>query len=145
MKQFRQTLLMLLMCSIGETALAQSMYQAKQYYEQGQYLEAAKQLRPLADGGNAEAQTMAAKFFFEGKGVAKNDAQGIKYATLAADQGHTEAIEMLVSYYANKEDKGTFAIARKYADKHPYLKKGTTLHISSNYKYKVYCNYHHRY
>ena len=51
---------------------AQSMQMAKYYYEQGKYLEAAKQLRPLADGGNAEAQCMAAGMFFEGKGIQKN-------------------------------------------------------------------------
>lgn len=66
---------------------AQSMYTAKQYYNQGRYLDAAKQLRPLADGGNADAQLMAAELFFEGKGVAKSDAQGVKYATMAVNKG----------------------------------------------------------
>ncbi|MBQ9640161.1 MAG: sel1 repeat family protein [Bacteroidaceae bacterium] len=57
----------------------------------GNYTEAAKCLRPLADGGNAEAQTLAAQLFFEGKGVTKNEAQGVKYATQAAKQGHEDS------------------------------------------------------
>ena len=57
---------------------AQSVNYAKSLIKEGKYLEAAKQLRPLADGGNAEAQYMAAKLFFEGKGVTKNVNQGIK-------------------------------------------------------------------
>lgn len=103
---------------------AQSMYWAKQYYDQGKYLEAAKQLRPLADGGNAEAQIMAAKMFFEGKGVAKNDAQGVKYAMLAADQCNEKAILLLATHYyeANNLSK-MFSTLKTYIDKHPYLLK----------------------
>ena len=48
---------------------AQSLSYVKSLMEQGMYLDAAKRLRPLADGGNAEAQVMAAQLFFEGKGV----------------------------------------------------------------------------
>ena len=81
------------------TTKAQSMYMAKQYYDQGKYLEAAKQLRPLADGGNAEAQVMAAQLFFEGKGVKKNETQGVKYATLAANQGNEEGIMLMAKHY----------------------------------------------
>ena len=67
------------------------------YMEQGDYLNAAKELRPLADGGNAEAQLLAAKLFFEGKGVIQSDAQGVNYATMAADQGNVEGIELLLN------------------------------------------------
>ena len=55
-------MMMLLVTACAMTASAQSMSTAKYYYEQGKYLEAAKQLRPLADGGNAEAQAMAKSF-----------------------------------------------------------------------------------
>lgn len=102
---------------------AQSMYMAKQYYNQGKYLDAAKQLRPLADGGNAEAQLMAAQLFFEGKGVAKNDAQGVKYATLAANEGNEEAIKLLANHYWSSNPKKAFETLKLYTDRHPYLKK----------------------
>lgn len=111
---------------IGTLGLhAQSVSYAQSLINQGRYLDAAKQLRPLADGGNAEAQYLAAKLFFEGKGVQKNEQQGIKYVTLSADQGYEYAIEYLVSHYGSEEssfDKA-FLIAKKYTDKYPYLKK----------------------
>lgn len=84
-------------------ASAQSLYQAKQLMERGEYLEAAKQLHPLADGGNSEAQYLAAQLFFEGKGVNQSNDQGVKYAALAAQQGHGAAIYLLASFY---EDHG---------------------------------------
>ena len=55
------------------TGNAQSLSYAKSLIEQGKYLEAAKQLRPLADGGNAEAQYLAATLFFDGKGVSRSE------------------------------------------------------------------------
>ena len=102
---------------------AQSLSYVKSLMEQGMYLDAAKRLRPLADGGNAEAQVMAAQLFFEGKGVAKNNAQGLKYATLAANQGNEEAIMLLVNYYWNSNPSKAYEVLKNYTEKHPYLKK----------------------
>lgn len=103
---------------------AQSVDYAKSLIEQERYFDAAKQLRPLADNGDAEAQYLAATLFFEGKGVNRNDAQGIKYATLSADQGNTQAILLLVDHYKNNSqfDK-SFATLEHYITRHPYLKK----------------------
>ena len=107
------------------TAKAQSVSYAKSLIEQGKYLEAAKQLRPLADGGNAEAQAIASYLFFEGKGVQKNEQQGLKYATLAADQGNEGGVSNLCNYYENKGDRAkAISIAKNYTDKFPQLLKG---------------------
>lgn len=112
------------MLTLPMAASAQSMYWAKHYYDQGKYYEAAKQLRDLADGGNAEAQAMAAGMFFEGKGVQKNDAQGVKYATLAADQSNEEAIMLLATHYFNAGNNAKmFSTLKHYTDEHPYLLK----------------------
>ncbi|MBQ9637343.1 MAG: sel1 repeat family protein [Prevotella sp.] len=101
-------------------ACAQSLYTAKSYIEQGRYLDAAKQLRPLADGGNAEAQYLAAELFFEGKGVQKNDLQGLKYAKLSADQGNENAVYLLSWYYSkSKNFSEEFAMLKKYTDRFP--------------------------
>lgn len=104
-------------------AQAQTMYNVQYWLEQGNYTEAAKRLRPLADGGNAEAQTLAAQLFFEGKGVTKNEAQGIKYAKMAADQGHEPAINLLVEHFESKPEQ-LFKVVKEYTEKHPYLLKG---------------------
>ena len=95
MKHIKKLTMMLMLWSTCVMAHAQSMYLAKHYYENGKYLEAAKQLRPLADGGNAEAQYMAAKLFLEGKGVNKNKIQAEKYYRLSALQGYEKAITEL--------------------------------------------------
>ena len=114
-------LLMMLVVSLG--LHAQSVSYAQSLINQGRYLDAAKQLRPLADGGNAEAQLLAAQLFFEGKGVAKNNAQGVKYASLAADQGNEDAMLLLVGHYEKSNPSKVYELANKYVDRHPYLKK----------------------
>ena len=122
MKHIRIYIVIMLSMS-AITVKAQSVSHAKSLIEQGKYREAAQQLRPLADGGNAEAQCLAAQMFFEGKGVAKNDAQGVKYATLAANQGNEEAINQLANHYWSTNSKKAFEILKHYTDRHPYMKK----------------------
>lgn len=95
-KLFATALAMLVLPSM---ATAQSLDYAKSLYEQGEYLRAAKELRPLAEGGDAEAQCMVAGMFFEGKGVNKNEQQGITYATRAAEQGNVDAVTLLATHY----------------------------------------------
>lgn len=108
-------------CLITYSINAQSLNRVKTLLEQGQYREAAVMLRPLADGGNAEAQFIAAQLFFEGKGVTANEAQGTKYASLSADQGYEDAMLLLLK---RSKSPQTFQLAKKYVDQHPYLKKG---------------------
>lgn len=109
----------------AEYTMAQSVDYAKSLINQGKYLEAAKQLRPLADGGNAEAQAIASYLFFEGKGVQKNEQQGLKYATLAADQGNEGGVSNLCNYYEKKGERAkAISIAKTYTDKFPQLLRG---------------------
>lgn len=104
---------------------AQTLKYVKSLIAQGSYLDAAKRLRPLADGGIAEAQAVAARLFFEGKGVTKNDAQGVKYATMAADKGNEDAILLLYDHYCNTSNPAkAFGVLKTYTDKYPYLKRG---------------------
>ena len=102
MKKLRLFFAISLLVISYNAAKAQSVSYAKSLIEQGKYLDAAKQLRPLADGGNAEAQVLAAKLFFEGKGVQKNEQQGVKYATMAANKGNEDAVVLMADYYLSK-------------------------------------------
>ena len=103
---------------------AQSVSYAKSLINQGKYLEAAKQLRPLADGGNAEAQYLAAKLFFEGRGVNKNVAQGEKYAMLSANQCNEDAIVLLSTRYLQNENyQKLFSFISGIVKNHPYLEE----------------------
>ncbi len=82
---------------------SQSLNYAKQLLKEGEYKLAATQLRPLAEGGNAEAQYLAAQLFAEGKGVIKSIEQAEKYYTLAIDGGQKEAaIELVELFEKNK-------------------------------------------
>lgn len=103
-------------------AQGQSLNRAKYLIDQGYYLDAAKQLRPLADGGNAEAQYLAATLFFDGKGVNASPQQGRKYASMAAEQGHEQAVELLLKKAVDNAQ--LFKIASHYCEKFPLLKKG---------------------
>lgn len=116
------TAVMLFMTAVS--VKAQSVSYAKSLIEQGQYLEAAKQLRPLADGGNAEAQYLAAKLFFEGRGVTKNNVQGEKYATLSANKGNEDAIGLLASrhFQAGNYQK-LFTFISNLISQHPYMEE----------------------
>ncbi len=96
MKHIRLIVLLTLSFLLQSTS-GQTLEYAKKLIEQKQYSEAAKQLRPLADTGNSEAQYLIAELFFEGKGVAKNSSQGIRYATLSADQRNENGILLLVN------------------------------------------------
>lgn len=117
-------LMAVVVCLTALKTMAQSISYAKSLIEQGSYLDAAKQLRPLADGGDAEAQYLAATLFFEGKGVPKNDDQGVKYATLSANQGNTNAMLLLADHYkGNGQLQKYFATLEHYVTIHPYLKK----------------------
>ena len=124
MKTTELVLAVFALFAMSFTANAQSMSTVMSLYNQGHYQEAARHLRPLADGGNAEAQCMAASMFFEGKGVAKNDAQGIHYAKLAANQGYEDAIVVLAKYYKDKGNyQQVYSTVQYYLDRHPYMLK----------------------
>lgn len=113
-----------LLPAVPMTLEAQSMYMAKHYYEQGNYLEAAKQLRPLADGGDAEAQTMASRMFLNGQGVQKSEAQALKYAKMAANKGNEEAMRLVCDiYYRTRKYAEYFKTLQHYITQHPYLEK----------------------
>lgn len=117
------TLLAAMFCLSVTQLKAQSVSYAKSLIEQERYMDAAKQLRPLADAGDAEAQYLAATLFFEGRGVAKNDEQGIKYAKLSADQGNTDAMLLLADHYKNNNQVQKYhQTLLYYIDRHPYLK-----------------------
>ncbi len=59
------------------------------------YKTALKQLRPLADHGNAEAQYWIGQFYLEGDGVKEDDAEAAKWYRKAADLGDADAQDML--------------------------------------------------
>lgn len=107
-----------LMLTLEASAQQYDLKRAKSAIDKGEYTEGAKILRPLADGGNAEAQHLAAWLFFSGKGVIRSDEQGVKYATMAAEQGNMNAVKLLIDYCCNtSQDAKAIEVFGTYATK----------------------------
>lgn len=122
MNQLYKTILMCiyLMLTLEASAQQYDLKRAKSAIDKGEYTEGAKILRPLADGGNAEAQYLAAWLFFWGKGVIPSDEQGVKYATMAAEQGNMNAVRLLIEYCCNtSQNNKAVEVFGTYATKFP--------------------------
>jgi TPR repeat protein len=72
---------------------------AKSLYEQKDYANAFKELAPLAEQGNAEAQLILGKMYMGGQGVLKDPDQATKWFRLSAAQGNADAQFFLGSFY----------------------------------------------
>jgi TPR repeat protein len=60
------------------------------YYDED-FTSAARELRPLAEGGDAKAQYRLGMMFDFGQGVEKNPQEAARLMRLAADQGDSDA------------------------------------------------------
>jgi TPR repeat protein len=56
-------------------------------FVKGDYAKALKLARPLAEDGNAKAESILGFAYYRGRGVAQNDTEAAKWFKLAADQG----------------------------------------------------------
>jgi TPR repeat protein len=86
----------LMLSFICLTTLAWADYKAvKEAYdlalERGDYAEALRQIRPLAEQGNAAAQYNLGLLYGNGQGVPKDDAQARQWYEKAAAQGRADA------------------------------------------------------
>lgn len=71
--------------------------------ERGDYVEAAKWYRMVAEQGNAIAQHNLGVMYSKGEGVPENDAEGVKWYRRAAEQGYAYAQLALGTMYAKGE------------------------------------------
>jgi len=71
--------------------------------ERGDYATAIQEWRPLAEQGDADAQTLIGMMYNEGLGVPKNDAEAVKWYRKAAEQGVAQAQSNLGFMYFNGE------------------------------------------
>ncbi len=60
-------------------------------YERGDYTTALREIRPLAEQGDAEAQWRIGWMYHEGKGVPVNDTEAVKCYRKAAERGYAIA------------------------------------------------------
>ncbi len=73
----------------------------------GEYEDAYKVLRPLAEQGNAEAQFYMGHMYLTGQGVTKDPTEAARWYRLAAEQGNSDAEHRLgLMYYEMYMDSG---------------------------------------
>jgi len=72
---------------------------AKRAYEQKNYGTALKELMPLAEQGNAEAQVLLGNMYLTGRGVLTDPDRAVKLFNASAEQGNADAQFFLGSIY----------------------------------------------
>ncbi len=70
-------------------------------YDSGDYATALRLWRPLAEQGNADAQTRLGVMYENGQGVPEDYARAVKWYRLAAHQGNGTALLNLGAMYAH--------------------------------------------
>lgn len=86
--------------SRSQSSSGNSNFEAgKRAYQHGDYTDALKQLTPLAQEGNSEAQVVLGTMYLKGRGVAKDPSQALKWYTESAEQGNAEGQFYVGSMY----------------------------------------------
>ncbi len=80
---------------VAPVSAASQLDEALRLLERGEGVRALSELRPLAEGGNAEAQFRMGTIFERGIGIVPDDYWAWYWYQLAAAQGHTPAVEAL--------------------------------------------------
>ncbi|HIJ92135.1 MAG TPA: sel1 repeat family protein, partial [Rhodospirillaceae bacterium] len=70
-------------------------------YQRGDYVAALREWRPLAERGNARAQSNLGVMYENGRGVAQDYAQAVRWYRKAAGQGFAHAQHGLGYMYEN--------------------------------------------
>lgn len=76
---------------IASRAAAGPIEDSDAAYRRGDYAAAYALSRPLADRGDAAAQSQIGLMYDQGRGVAQSDVEAVRWYRLAADQGYAAA------------------------------------------------------
>jgi TPR repeat protein len=93
--------LLLLTLLVGTPAFSADFQKGQTAYRSGDYATALRELTPLAEQGDARAQTGLGWMYLKGQGVPKNHKTAVKWYRLAAEQGNAIAQSNLGFMYAN--------------------------------------------
>ena len=100
MKYVLRAALVSLALSLAAPVAAADMAAGREAYQREDYAAAFSEWRPLAERGNAEAQTNLGVLHYQGQGVARDRVEAAKWYLKAASQGHAQAQTNLgVMYY----------------------------------------------
>ena len=99
---FRHILLALFLTATLPYSAAHADFEAgRDAYNRDDYATALREFRPLAEQGNARAQTNLGGMYAKGQGVPQDDQQAIAWLRKAAEQEYAEAQFNLGVAYAN--------------------------------------------
>ena len=118
MKRLLITVMTFLLLGMG-TTWADLLEDATAAYRRGDYRNALKIIRRLAEQGNAPGQANLGVMYANGQGVAQNYAEALKWYRLAAAQGDASAQNSLGFMYAN-----ALGIAQDYVRAHMWFNLG---------------------
>jgi TPR repeat protein len=88
-----------LVVSSGSVATAQDFDKGFTAHQAGDYVTALEEWRPLAEQGDAAAQTNLGYMYEFGEGVSQDDAEAVRWYRLAAEQGDAAAQKNLGYMY----------------------------------------------
>ncbi len=99
---------------LGLTAPAGAGWgEAEAAYQRGDYATAIRELRPLAEQGDGDAQNNLGTMYDYGQGVPQDDAKAVKWYRKAAEQGNAGAQYNLGVMYGNGQ-----GVPQDYAQAH---------------------------
>jgi len=102
----------------GLAAMARTFEDGVKAYRQQDYPQALRLLRPLAERGDARAQTIIGSAYAEGHGVTQDQAEAAKWFSKAAERGVAVAQLNLGLMYASGQ-----GVAQDYAEAAKWLRK----------------------
>lgn len=93
MTQLLKQVLLICFClfALTEQVIADSLSDARRAYDEGNYSEAVKLFIPVAQKGDAQAQTHLGRIYYYGQGVPEDYTEALKWLRLAAAQGDAQA------------------------------------------------------
>ena len=103
MKYLSLKVCLLIVALFGGVAVAADFDKGMNAYDSGDFKAALAEWVPLAEQGDADAQSLLGDMYIDGEGVLKNYKKAFKWFTLAAEQGHADAQHNLGYMYAEGE------------------------------------------
>ena len=100
---FRAGILAVIVGFVGTGAFGQDFDKGADAYDRGDFQAALKEWHPLAEQGDALAQSELGSMYDHGEGVLQDYAEAVRWYRLAAEQGHANAQKNLGNMYDTGE------------------------------------------
>lgn len=99
----RNILLLTILFLISSSQVSAGIREGIEANKRGDYREAVRHFRPLAEAGDPKAQHLLGMMYHSGYGVPKKHCEALKWFQRAADQDHLDSQAMIGTMYYNGE------------------------------------------